>query len=245
MKKILIIGATSSIAQETAKIFATSGAALFLVARNQEKMDILAKDLVIRGATQVETALFDATKMGNEEMFLKKIIQTFGDFDGVLMAHGFLPNQTECERSVEKTLETFQINALSFISLLTVLGNYFGERQKGFMAIITSVAGDRGRQSNYVYAAAKSAVHVFLQGMRQRLFKKGVHLLTIKPGYVDTPMTVGMKKNFLFASPQKIARGIVKAIEKRKDIVYLPWFWRWIMLMVRNIPEGKFKKLSL
>ena len=165
--------------------------------------------------------------------------------DITLIAHGTLPEQKECESSIDKTLQEFQINLISVVSLLTFLGNYFEKQGKGCIAVISSVAGDRGRQSNYVYGTAKGGLTIFLQGLRNRLSKAGVCVLTIKPGFVITPMTQNFKKGFLWAQPQQVARAIVRAIRKRKNVVYVPWFWRWIMLIIRSIPENIFKRMSL
>jgi len=142
-------------------------------------------------------------------------------------------------------LKEFTTNCASVISLLRILADYFEQQRRGCIAVISSVAGDRGRQSNYVYGAAKGAVTVFLQGLRNRLYKSGVAVVTIKPGTVDTPMTAGMKKGLLFASASSVGQGIYKAMLARKEVVYLPWFWRPIMFIIRSIPEPIFKKLSL
>jgi short-subunit dehydrogenase len=131
------------------------------------------------------------------------------------------------------------------IALATVLANRFEAQRSGSIAVISSVAGDRGRQSNYVYGAAKGAVTLLLQGLRNRLSKSGVQVLTIKPGFVDTPMTAEFKKGALWAKPDDIAHGIVSAIDRRRDVVYLPGFWRLIMLIIRHIPEPIFKRMSL
>jgi decaprenylphospho-beta-D-erythro-pentofuranosid-2-ulose 2-reductase len=146
---------------------------------------------------------------------------------------------------VEEILKEFTTNCTSVISLLTILADYFEQQRRGCIAVISSVAGDRGRQSNYVYGAAKGAVTVFLQGLRNRLHKSGVAVITIKPGTVDTPMTASLKKGLLFASASSVGQGIYAAMKNRKEIVYLPWYWRPIMFIVRSIPEPIFKKLSL
>ncbi|HET8842857.1 MAG TPA: SDR family NAD(P)-dependent oxidoreductase, partial [Ktedonobacteraceae bacterium] len=143
------------------------------------------------------------------------------------------------------TLQEFAINGASVISLLTLLGNYFEQQKRGCIAVISSVAGDRGRQSNYIYGAAKAAVTAFLSGLRNRLARYGVAVVTIKPGMVDTPMTAHMRKSRLFADPQVVGRGIYDAMLKRKDVVYLPGYWRIIMMVIKSIPEPIFKRLSL
>ena len=143
------------------------------------------------------------------------------------------------------TLKEIDINGLSVIALSTRLGNIFEAQGRGSLAVISSVAGDRGRQSNYVYGAAKGMVSLFLQGMRNRLSRKGVQVLTIKPGFVDTPMTAALPKGALWAKPEAIANGIVRAIERERDEVYLPGFWWMIMAIIRHVPERVFKRLSL
>ncbi len=245
MQKVLIIGATSAIAEATARIFAKRGDQVYLLARNAERLAMIAKDLQIRGAKQVNVSAFDANQLDDLESELKKAEVTLNGIDIVLIAYGTLPNQRACEKDPAKMLQELQINILSTLTFLTLLANFMEEKRHGTLAVITSVAGDRGRQSNYVYGAAKAAVSVFLQGLRNRLHPSGVRVLTIKPGFVDTPMTAHFKKGFLWASPEKIAKEIVRAIEKNKNEVYLPSFWRWIMFVIRHIPENIFKKMKL
>ena len=245
MQKVLIIGATSAIAQEVAKLYAKSGFQLFLVARNTEKLEQVAQDLDLRGAAAVATHACDLSDTSHHDEILRVADKALDGIDITLIAHGTLPEQKECESSIDKTLQELQINLISVVSLLTVLGNYFEKQGKGCIAVISSVAGDRGRQSNYVYGTAKGGLTIFLQGLRNRLSKAGVCVLTIKPGFVITPMTQNFKKGFLWAQPQQVARAIVSAIRKRKNVVYVPWFWRWIMLIIRSIPENIFKRMSL
>ena len=156
-----------------------------------------------------------------------------------------MPDQKACEASVELTLREIDTNALSVIALSTLLAQDFAAQGSGTLAVISSVAGDRGRQSNYVYGAAKCMLDLFLQGLRNRLARQGVHVLTIKPGFVATPMTAAFPKGALWAKPEVIADGIVRAIAAQRDVVYLPGFWRLIMLVIRHIPEAIFKRLSL
>jgi short-subunit dehydrogenase len=245
MRKVLIFGATSAIAQATARLFAVDGDRLFLVARDSSKLQAVAKDLKIRGATQVETRVLDATDYGHHASLVNEVCERLGGLDTVLIAHGTLPDQKACEASSETTCREFEINALSVISLLTPLANFFAAQGHGTLAVISSVAGDRGRQSNYVYGSAKAAVTTFLQGLRNRLAKSGVQVLTVKPGFVDTPMTAAFSKGRLWAKPDTVARGIYHAIAKQKDIVYLPWFWWGIMTLIQAIPERVFKRMSL
>ncbi len=246
MKKILIIGATSAIAEATARVFAARGDALCLVARNAGHLRAVAADLAVRGAMRTETATLDVADFGAHQAVVDTAERQLGGIDIVLIAHGTLSDQAQCQASVDALRREFDINAVSTMALLTLLANRLEAQGHGTLAVISSVAGDRGRQSNYAYGSAKAAVTAFLGGLRQRLAKANVDVLTIKPGFVDSPMTAGIaNKGALWAKPDAIAAGIVKAIERRRNIVYLPWFWRWIMLVIRHIPEPIFKKLKL
>lgn len=243
--KMLIVGATSAIAHETAKLFAKDGADLFLVARSPEKLITVQGDLLVRGAKRAEIYALDLREFDKHQQMIESAIEALGELDMVLIAHGTLGDQRLSQESVEKALEEFTTNFTSVLSLLTILANYFEPRKHGCIAVISSVAGDRGRKSNYVYGASKGALTVFLQGLRGRLASSGVQVVTIKPGFVDTPMTAALRKGLLFASPRAVGKGIYDAMRKGKDVVYLPWFWRPILLIVRSIPERVFKRLSI
>jgi short-subunit dehydrogenase len=245
MPNILIIGATSAMAQAVARRFAAEGASLFLVARHADKLHAVAEDMRVRGAPTVDTAVMDALDYAQHLAVIQRMVERQGHMDVALIAHGTLPDQKACEASFEHTRREFETNALSVMLLLTHLANYFEREQRGTIAVIASVAGDRGRQSNYVYGAAKGAVSLFMQGLRNRLAPAGVHVLTIKPGFVDTPMTSEFEKGILWAQPDQVARDIQRAIEKKKDIAYVPPFWRYIMLVIGAIPEFIFKRLRL
>ena len=244
MRKILIIGATSAIAEATARRFAQDGDRLFLAGRSSERLKMLADDLKLRGALQSETFTMDANDFAQHATLVSTAHASLGGLDTVLIAHGTLSDQQACEASFEATFQELQTNALSVISLLTHIANIFESQKHGTIAVISSVAGDRGRPSNYVYGTAKAAVSTFLQGLRGRLFAAGVNVITIKPGFVDTPMTASFRKGLLWAAPKTVGDGIYRSIEKQREIVYLPWFWRWIMLIIRIVPEPIFKRLG-
>ena len=245
MNRVLILGATSAIARATARMFAERGDRLFLVARDDAKLAVTAKDLRGHGAEHVDYAAADLADESGHEALLKRAAESLGGLDIAFIAYGTLPDQGGLEGSPKATREALQVNFTSVASLLTLLANRLQAQRSGTLAVISSVAGDRGRASNYVYGTAKGAVSLFLQGLRNRLHNSGVHVLTIKPGLVDTPMTADLDKNFLYAKPEQIAAGIVKAIDKKREVVYLPFFWRWIMLLIRAVPEPLFKRLNL
>jgi short-subunit dehydrogenase len=246
MKKILIIGATSAIAEATARIWSQSGEHIFLVARNKEKLDAIANDLIIRGCRRVDTYVLDVNNFAEHSLMLNTVEKKLNGLDTVLIAHGTLSNQTECQKSVENAMEEINTNALSTIALLTIIANRFEQQKKGTIVIISSVSGDRGRQSNYVYGSAKAMVTVFTSGLMQRLYKSGVTVITIKPGFVDTPMTAQFKKGMFWASSEKIAKFIVNAVNSnRSGSFYTPKFWLPIMVTIKFIPDIFFKRLTL
>ena len=243
--RVLIIGATSAIASETARAYAEGGARLFLTGRSGAKLAAVADDLRVRGAAEVHTAVLDVAQIARQAQIIDSATATLGGLDVALIAHGTLPVQSSCEKLVDDTVDALHVNFTATVTLLTVLANYFEAQRSGCIAVITSVAGDRGRRSNYVYGAAKGGVERFLQGLRNRLHASGVTVVTIKPGFVDTPMTAGVKKSPLFASARRVGRGIHRAIEHRRDVVYIPWFWRPVMMLIRGLPERLFKRLHL
>ena len=244
MEHVLIIGATSAIAEATGKRFAERGAKLHLIARDSERLEGLTSDFRVRGAASVTCDTLDLTAFRAHEAAIDRAVEALGEIDVALIAHGTLGDQAACEQSFEMTLRELNTNAISVISLLTHLANYFEKKRSGTIAVISSVAGDRGRQSNYVYGTAKGAVSVFLQGLRNRLYKNGVHVLTIKPGLVATPMTAHLDEGILWSTPEVVARGIDRAIHRGTCVVYLPARWLPIMWVVRLVPERLFRRLS-
>lgn len=245
MRKILIIGANSGIAEAVARIMARQGCALYLLGRNREKLETLASDLLIRGAPHVLTNSFEALDLDTHSELLDKARVEFGDFDAALLAHGFLPEQDRCQNDFSCTHSAYTINILSPIAFLTWLANHFESQKNGNIAVITSVAGDRGRQSNYIYGSAKGGLSIFLQGLRNRLFSHGVTVTDIKPGFVNTAMTRHLAQGALFVEPELIAEGIVKAMKRGTPVVYLPRFWRIIMLAIKLLPGFIFNRLKL
>jgi len=244
-RNVLILGATSAIASAAARCFAADRDRLFLVGRDPQKLDAIAGDLRVRGAAQVETCALDLTDVTRHRFLIDECTRRLGAMDTVLVAYGTLGDQTGCQSSFDAARAELETNLMSVLSLLTHVANYFEQRGAGAIGVISSVAGDRGRQSNYVYGTAKGAVSIFLQGLRNRLYRRGVRVVTIKPGFVDTPMTAGFPKNFLWADAATVGRGVYKALCGGGDVVYLPGFWRPVMLLIRLIPERMFKRLRL
>src|SRR5688572_16639813 len=216
MLKMLVFGATSAIAHETLKHFAADGASLYLVALDREQLAVIADDLKVRGAKQVETHPLNLTEFDQHQAMIDSAIAKLNGLDAVFIAHGTLGNQEASQGSVDVTFRELNINLMSTISLLTILANYFEKQRRGVIAVISSVAGDRGRGSNYVYGTAKAGLTAFLSGLRNRISKSGVQVLTIKPGMVDTPMTAHMKKSRLFVPASKVGADIYKAMKSSR-----------------------------
>lgn len=245
MKKVLIIGATSAIAQEVAKIYASENAELLLWGRNTQLLEIISQDLKVRGASKVNILSHDLNDFNSHEKYIGNAWNQLEKVDVTLLAHGILGNQKQAEEDQRELLHILNSNFVSHASLLTFIAQKLKVQGFGTVAVISSVAGDRGRQSNYVYGSAKAAKTAFTDGLRNKMFQHGVHVLNIKLGFVDTPMTKEFKKGFLWAKAPDIASGIVSAINRKQDTVYLPFFWRYIMLIIKSIPEKIFKRLKL
>jgi len=242
--RVLVLGATSSLAIATMRRLA-GNTRFMLVARNPDRLTAVAQDLLTRGALAAETWVMDLDNTSAHPEMLAAAAERLGRIDLALIAHGVLGDQRAAEADFEIAAAILHTNFTSTVSLLTWLGNYFQAQRGGTLAVISSVAGDRGRKSNYVYGASKGALNIFLEGLRNRIDRDGVQVLTIKPGFVATPMTAHVPQNALFASPDQVAHGILRAIERRRDVVYVPWFWAGIMLLVRAIPGFRFKKMNM
>lgn len=243
--KMLIFGAASAIAFETAKLFAKEEVSFYLCARDEEDLKRLSGDLAVRGAKGVFYSTFNALDNDSIVEAVDNCLKKFPGLDRLLIAYGITPDQQLCENNLDEMRKVIDINFTSAAAILNYIAPHFERQGHGTIAVISSVAGDRGRQSNYVYGSAKGALSVFASGLRQRLHKSGVNVITVKPGFVDTPMTVNISKGLLFVGPDVIAKGIYRAMLKGRSVVYLPWFWRVIMMIIRNIPEIIFNKIKL
>ncbi len=246
IKNILVAGATSLIAQETIRFFATKERACFLlVGRNEEKLQLVADDLRARGAEKVDYLTGDLSDEVFHRTIMDTAITTLGRIDLAYLAWGDLGKEVIAQTNYEETKNIFRTNFLSVVSLLIELTKVFEQQKQGTIAVISSVAGDRGRQSNFVYGASKAALSTYLQGFRNRLYRFGVTVITIKPGIIKTPMTAHIKHGPISWDAKQAGESIYSGILKGQDILYVPGFWRIIMSIVCNIPEKIFKRLKM
>lgn len=244
MNKVLIVGATSAIAEACARLWAQRGDRLCLAGRDATRLEAIAQDLRTRGA-QVDIRVFDACQHDDHPTLITDAAARLGGLDTVLIAHGTLTDQARAQQDVGHALREIDINGLSVVSLLTHAGQWMERHGRGCIGVISSVAGDRGRESNYVYGSAKALVTAFASGLRQRLSKQGIHVVTIKPGFVDTPMTAHLPKGPLWAQPATVARQIVRAMDRGTPVLYTPGFWRLIMAIIVHVPERLFMRAKL
>lgn len=243
MNYILIIGAKSDIGKELARIYAKNGYNLFLAARNSNEIIELANDIKIRSNVDVKIKEFDIVKYETHKDFYNKLEEKPL---GVVIVSGYMVEQNECENDFGKTLNTISVNYIGAVSILNIISNDMEKNEKGFIIGISSVAGDRGRKANYIYGSSKAAFSTYLSGLRNRLYKSKVHVLTVKPGFVNTKMTVNLNLPAkLTAEPEDVANDIYNAQQKGKDILYTKKIWRFIMFIIKHIPECIFKKMSI
>lgn len=244
--RVVIFGATSAVAQALGRRLAAAGARLFLVARHPERLEAVAADLALRGARVAGTALADLDELPGHAGLLDRAWQALGGVDLVVIAQGVLPDQAACERDPSLAARAIHANltAPALLAQAAAL-RLAAAGGGGTVAAISSVAGDRGRQSNYVYGAAKGGLSTFLSGLRNRVFRDGVGVVTVKPGFIDSPMTARLPKNALYASPDAVAGVILGAVTRGRDVVYAPAFWRLVMLVIRHLPEAIFKRMRL
>ncbi|MDF7822462.1 SDR family oxidoreductase [Pontiellaceae bacterium B12227] len=243
MKNVLILGATSDMAQAIAKKYAAEGWSLTLAALEKELLEPIAGDLQVRNEIAVQTLEFDATDFSNH----RKLYESLSTKpDVVIAAFGYMSDQDEVRNDLEDIKRTIDINFTGMASVLSVVAEDFEQRGSGAIAAISSVAGDRGRQSNYIYGSAKAGLSAFLSGLRNRLAPKGIHVMTVKPGFARTKMTENLElPAALTASPEQIADAVFQGLEKKRSVVYTLWMWRFIMLIIKHIPEPIFKKMKM
>lgn len=243
MAYILIVGAKSDIAQALAEKYARQGFNLYLAARQVQELETFAQHLRVGGGCQVELLELDLLDFASHQSFYESLNEKP---EGVITAAGYLGEQNSAQEDFDEAKRIIDTNYTGLVSLLNLVANDFEQRSSGFIIGISSVAGDRGRKSNYLYGSAKAAFSAYLSGLRNRLFDSGVHVMTVKPGFVDTKMTQGMDlPEKLTAQPKAVAEDIYTAQTKRRNVLYTKRIWQLIMTIIRLIPEWQFKKMSI
>jgi len=243
MSYVLIVGAKSDIAKATAREYAKNGYDIYLAARNVSELEAFADDIRVRSEKVVELVELDILDYRSHQTFYDALAEKPL---GVITAVGYLGDQEKAQIDALESEKIINTNYTGVVSLLNIIANDFEQRRAGFIVGISSVAGDRGRKSNYIYGSAKAALTSYLSGLRNRLYESQVHVLTVKPGFVATKMTEGMDlPEKLTAQPEQVAQDIYKAQQRGKNVLYTKWMWRYVMMIITNIPEFIFKKMSI
>lgn len=242
-ENVLVLGANSDMAVAIARQFAAVGYSITLAGRNVDRLKPLEADITIRHKTQVYTAHFDALDFDGHQKFYDSLPEKP---TVVVCAFGILGDQIEAQRSWNECMNIINANYIGAVSILNVIANAFELRGHGTIVGISSVAGERGRQSNYIYGSAKAGFTAYLSGLRNRLYHRGVHVLTVKPGFVKTKMIENLKTpGPITAQPKTVGTQVLSAVRKKKDSVYVLPIWSPIMMIIRNIPEGIFKRMKM
>ena len=247
MKNWLIVGATSGIAVHLARELASRGYRLYLADREDVADDLerSARDLQVRHNTDIVTGRFEALEMDRHISFVDDVEDRFGLLDGVVWVSGVMESQHKMETDIELARRQHNINYTAAMGVLGEIAERMGKRRRGHIVAFGSPAGDRGRRSNYLYGADKAALNCLMEGIRHRMAGTNVTVLTVKPGPTNTPMTAGMDNLPMLAQPEDVARDIAKAIDRHKEVIYTPWQWRYIMLIIRHLPRWIFKRMDL
>lgn len=242
--RVLILGAGSGIAQAVARIYAAEGASLLLAGRNEGRLGQIAADLSLRGAGRAETAVLDFLH-ADVDSSLRRFAETLGGLDHIIICYGTLGNQSRAEAELAEAEEIARVNYTSVASWTLAGARLLKEQGRGSLVVLGSVAGDRGRRSNFVYGAAKAGIATLVQGLSHSLAGTAVRVVVVKPGPTDTAMTAGMKKGGpLWSTPEQVARIVRRAADKGGPIQYAPGRWRLIMGIIRMIPFRVFNKMN-
>ncbi len=239
----LILGGSSAIARAFARVAAEAGCDVLLAGRDLEDLSRTAQDLRVRYGREAQAIAFDATDLAGHAAFVETVRSRTQRFD-VMLAFGLMPTQAAIDADPALGLESVAATYTGAVSILMRLAPALEAQGEGRVLIIGSVAGDRGRARNYVYGSAKAGLHAFAQGLRARLFQSGVRVTTVKPGFIDTAMTFGMRTGPLMASPEACARACLRFASRGRDVAYYPPVWRLIMLVIKLIPEPIMKRLN-
>jgi len=246
-KSVLVLGSVSAVGRAIAHEFAREGYSLLLGDIETEENERIAKDIRIRYHVFCDTLFFDASDFDSHPVFLEKVIEKFNGIpEGLVICFGYMPVQEEAQKDFNLIKRTIDINFTGTVSILERVISKFEERNYGFAIVISSVAGDRGRKSNYIYGSTKGALTRYLEGLQHRLSSTKVHLLLVKPGFMDTAMTYGLNlPQRLLASPEEAGRILYTAWKRKKQVVYVKWFWRYIMLIIQHLPRFVFHRTQL
>lgn len=243
MDSVLILGASSDVGKALAVKYAQGNYEIYLAGRNSEKLDPLKSDIEIRYNTKVFTFQFDAENYHEHVPFVEALPALP---DIVICVFGYLGKQDEAQGKWSEAEKIINTNYTGAVSALECFAARYEAQKSGTIVGISSVAGERGRQSNYFYGSSKAAFTAYLSGLRNRLYKSKVHVVTVKPGFIDTKMTAGMDlPGPLTASPEQVSNAIFKAVGKKKNTIYVLGIWRLIMYIIKTIPEPIFKRLKL
>lgn len=243
MDYVLIVGAKSDTAKALAREYARHGYGLYLAARNSHELKDFVNDLEIRYGATAKVVELDILDFSSHDSFYKNLETRPA---GVITTVGFLGNQESAQVHFEEAERIINTNYTGVVSLLNIIANDFLQRDSGFIVGLSSVAGDRGRKVNYIYGSAKAGFTAYLSGLRNRLSESNVHVMTVKPGFMNTKMTEGMNlPSLLTVEPDAAARLIFWSQQKNKNVIYVNWMWRWIMLIILHIPEFIFKRMSI
>jgi len=245
--KVIILGATSAIAEATARLYAGEGAELLLIARQSERLETIATDLKLRGAARVETAVRDLTDSDSIAEAFADFVAALGGVDHVLLAYGVLGDQKTAERDLGEAQTKLRVNFTSAAGWALAAAEVLERQGHGSLVVLGSVGGDRGRRANIVYGAAKAGLAALVEGIAHRFAGKGPRAVIVKPGPVITPMTEGFanRKGLMWATPETVAAIVRRAADRGGPVVYAPWFWRWIMLVIRVLPAAVFNRLDI
>jgi short-subunit dehydrogenase len=239
----LVLGGSSAIARAFARVAAEAGSDVILAGRDLEDLERTARDIAVRYGRRAEALRFDASDVATHAAFVEAARARAPKLD-VMLAFGLMPTQAAIDQDPALGIQAMTATYTGAASVLLHLAPVLEAQGEGRVVVIGSVAGDRGRLKNYVYGSAKAGLHAFAQGLRARLFRAGVQVTTVKPGFIDTAMTFGMKTGPLMASPEACARACLRSAERGRAVVYYPWTWRLVMLIIKHLPEPLMKRMS-
>lgn len=246
MSRVLVLGGTSAIARALVRELAAEGHDVTLAGRDMPELDRIAADLEIRYEVDADTLAFEAQEPQAHRATLRSFLDGLEDpLAGAVWCIGYLGDEVEARENFGEARRILDVNLTAALSTMELVAAQLQDQGEGFLCAVSSPAGERGRSSNYTYGASKAGLTTYLEGLRQRLDAYGVQVTTVVPGFVDTRMTYGNEDTFLVVSPSRVASSMVKAVDRGREVVYVPWFWRPVLFGLRNLPAPLFKRLDL